>query len=129
MPTLVVVCDVFEPVTREPYPRTHATWPRKPKPTSSKPALPQPAIGGLKRSFSCSEMCATAGNQCFYYFIDSQEGWWNSGADLKPNLGGQIPPKRGYFPVPPTDTLQDVRSRIVLALEAVASRSRSTITR
>ena len=53
-----------------------------------------------------------------FYFIDSNEGWWKSGEDLKPNLGAQIQPKRGYFPVPPTDTLQDVRSRIVLALEA-----------
>jgi glutamine synthetase len=54
--------------------------------------------------------------------LDSNEGWWNSGKELGalgPNLGGQIPPKRGYFPVPPTDTLQDVRSKMVLALEAV----------
>jgi len=56
-------------------------------------------------------------NSSFYY-IDSVEGWWKSGEDLKPNLGGQIPPKRGYFPVPPMDTQQDVRSKIVLALEA-----------
>ena len=57
-------------------------------------------------------------NSSFYY-IDSEEGWWNSGEALEPNLGGQIPPKRGYFPVPPADTQQDVRSKIVLALEAV----------
>ena len=54
-----------------------------------------------------------------FYFIDSQEGWWNSGKDLHPNLGGQIPQKSGYFAVPPTDTQQDVRSQIVLALEGV----------
>ena len=48
--------------------------------------------------------------------MDSAEGWWNSGNNSAPNMGGQIPPKRGYFPVPPMDTLQDVRSRIVLAL-------------
>ena len=57
------------------------------------------------------------GTNIAIYHIDSDEGWWNSGTDLRPNFGGQIPPKRGYFPVPPTDTLQDVRSKIVMALE------------
>ena len=55
-------------------------------------------------------------NESFYH-LDSLEGWWNSGKELGPNFGGQIPPKRGYFPTPPTDTLQDVRSKIVLAIE------------
>jgi glutamine synthetase len=47
------------------------------------------------------------------YFVDSPEGWWNSG---KPGYGTQIPPKRGYFPCPPADTLQDLRSMIVLEM-------------
>ena len=59
----------------------------------------------------------TATNEGFYH-IDSREGWWNSGKALGPNFGGQISPKRGYFPTPPTDTLQDVRSKIVLAIES-----------
>jgi glutamine synthetase len=59
------------------------------------------------------------GTNSSFYYIDSEEGWWNSGSDLSPNMGGQIPPKRGYFPVPPADTQQDIRSKIVLALEAV----------
>jgi glutamine synthetase len=57
------------------------------------------------------------GTNSSFFYIDSVEGWWKSGEDLKPNLGAQIPPKRGYFPVPPADTQQDVRSKIVLALE------------
>jgi glutamine synthetase len=52
-----------------------------------------------------------------YYYIDSVEGWWNSGTEGRPNLGGQIQPKRGYFPVPPADTQQDIRSKIVMTLE------------
>ena len=59
---------------------------------------------------------AAATNEAFYH-VDSAEGWWNSGEEG--GKGGQIPAKRGYFPVPPTDTKQDVRSKIVLALEAV----------
>ena len=53
-----------------------------------------------------------------FYHIDSDEGWWNSGRSDRQNFGGQISPKRGYFPVPPTDTLQNVRSEIVMALES-----------
>ncbi len=53
---------------------------------------------------------------CGYYFIDSDEGEWNSGRDEKPNLGYKPRYKEGYFPVPPHDSLQDLRSRIILAM-------------
>jgi glutamine synthetase len=51
-----------------------------------------------------------------YYFIDSEEGIWNSGSNGTANLGFRPRHKEGYFPVPPTDKLQDLRSRIVLAM-------------
>jgi glutamine synthetase len=56
-----------------------------------------------------------------YYHIDSEEGIWNSGRDGGPggpNLGHRPRHKEGYFPVPPVDRLQDVRSRIILAMGA-----------
>ena len=52
-----------------------------------------------------------------YYHIDSEEGIWNSGRNGgAPNLGHRPRHKEGYFPVPPVDRLQDVRSKIMLAL-------------
>jgi glutamine synthetase len=51
-----------------------------------------------------------------YYYVDSDEGVWNSGRDEKPNLGYKIPYKRGYFPVPPSDSLQDLRTEMMLNL-------------
>ena len=51
-----------------------------------------------------------------YYFIDSREGDWNTGKAENPNLGYKIRYKEGYFPVPPSDTLQDIRSEIMLTL-------------
>ena len=48
-----------------------------------------------------------------YYFIDSIEADWNTGKDEKPNLGYKPRYKEGYFPVPPHDSLQDLRSEIV----------------
>jgi glutamine synthetase len=55
---------------------------------------------------------------CGYYFIDSAEGEWNSGRDEKPNLGYKPRFKEGYFPVPPHDSFQDLRSEMVLAMIA-----------
>ena len=66
-----------------------------------------------------------------FYYIDSEEGIWNTGtANGKPNLGYRPRYKEGYFPVPPIDKLQDLRSEMVLR-DGVgrASRSRSTTTR
>ena len=55
-----------------------------------------------------------------YYFIDSEEGIWNSGADQSlsggPNLAYKARYKQGYFPAPPTDTLQDLRSECSLKM-------------
>ncbi|MBM3941135.1 MAG: type I glutamate--ammonia ligase [SAR202 cluster bacterium] len=56
-----------------------------------------------------------------YYFIDSDEGNWNTGKatliDGKPNLGNKIRNKEGYFPLPPVDTQQDIRSEAVLRMQ------------
>ena len=51
-----------------------------------------------------------------YYFIDSNEGEWNTGRDEKPNLGYKLRYKEGGFLVPPHDTLQDLRTEMIQAL-------------
>src|SRR6266702_3569840 len=57
--------------------------------------------------------------QSGYYYINSNEGAWNTGRQEDPNLGYKLRHKEGYFPVPPADTLQDIRSEIILKLMAV----------
>ena len=52
-----------------------------------------------------------------FYQVDSVEGHWNSGSDEGPNLGYKIRPKEGYFPVPPADHFQDLRSEMILTME------------
>jgi glutamine synthetase len=52
-----------------------------------------------------------------YYYIDSEEGFWNSGDGTKPNLGYKPRYKEGYFPVAPMDHLQDIRSEMLRTLE------------
>jgi glutamine synthetase len=51
-----------------------------------------------------------------YYRIDSNEGIWNSGREERPNLGYKLRHKEGYFPVPPSDQLQDLSSEMILKM-------------
>jgi glutamine synthetase len=120
VPTLAIICDVYDPITREPYTRDPRFIAQR-----AESYLKQTGIGDISywgpeaEFFMFSDVRYGSDTNTAYYFIDSQEAWWNSGKDLGPNFGGQIAAKRGYFPVPPADTQQDVRSRIVLALESV----------
>ncbi len=122
VPTLVLICDVYDPITRQPYTRDPRYIAKK-----AEAYLRQTGIADVSYWGPEAEFFLFSGVRYQYepyeafFAIDSVEGWWNSGQEF-PNFGGQIPPKRGYFPVPPADTLQDVRSKIVLALEAAGVR-------
>lgn len=118
VPTLVLICDVSDPITRQPYNRDPRQVARKAEAYLKQTGIATTSYHGPEPEFFLfNDVRYGTDTHSSFYHIDSQEGWWKSGEDLKPNFGGQIPPKRGYFPVPPTDTQQDVRSRIVLALE------------
>ncbi len=123
VPTLAIICDVYDPITRQPYTRDPRYIARKAEAYLRQTGIADVSYWGPEAEFFLfNDVRYQAEPYSAFYAVDSREGWWNSGKDLGPNLGGQIPPKRGYFPVPPTDTLQDVRSRIVLALEAAGVR-------
>jgi glutamine synthetase len=118
VPTLVIMCDVYDPVTRQPYVRDPRYIARKAEAYLKQTGIASTSYWGPEAEFFLfNDVRYGGGINSSYYYIDSQEGWWQSGENLKPNLGAQIQPKRGYFPVPPADTQQDVRSKIVLALE------------
>src|SRR5512140_3141287 len=105
VPTIVVVCDVYEPVTRQPYTRDPRYVARKAEAYLKQTGIAQSSFWGPEAEFFLfNDVRYGGGTNSSFYFIDSVEGWWKSGEDLGPNLGGQIAPKRGYFPVPPTDT-------------------------
>jgi glutamine synthetase len=119
VPTLAIICDVFDPITREPYGRDPRYIARRAETYLKQTGIADISYWGPEPEFFIfgDVRYGSSVNEAFYA-IDSPEGWWNSGKDLGPNYGGQIAPKRGYFPTPPTDTLQDVRSRIVMAIES-----------
>ena len=118
VPSLAIICDVYDPITRQPYSRDPRFIARRAEAYLKQVGLGDTSYWGPEAEFFMFNDVRYGGgvNEGFYH-IDSVEGWWNSGKDLKPNFGGQIAPKRGYFPTPPADTQQDVRSKIVMALE------------
>ncbi len=122
VPTLNIICDVYDPITRQAYSRDPRNVSKKAEAYLKQTGIADTSYFGPEAEFFIFDSVRYGGGtNSSFYFIDSAEGWWNSGAELSklgPNLGGQIPPKRGYFPVPPTDTLQDLRSKMVLAMEA-----------
>ncbi len=119
-PTMIVICDIYDPITRQPYIKDPRYVAKKAEAYLKQTGIADTSFFGPEAEFFVFDdvRYGTSANSAFYS-VDSMEGWWNSGDELTPNLGGQIPAKRGYFPAPPTDTLQDLRTEMVLAMEAV----------
>ncbi len=117
VPTMDVICDIYDPITRQPYSRDVRYVAKKAEQYLKETGIADESFWGPELEFFMfSDVRYGGGANSQFYYVDSAEGWWNSGNGDGHNMGNQIAAKRGYFPVPPTDTLQDVRSRIVLAL-------------
>lgn len=118
IPTLVLTCNVHDPITLQPYSRDPRYVAKKAEAYLKQTGIADTAFFGPEAEFFIFDNVRYASNTNeAFYEIDSVEGWWNSGRSDGQNFGGQILPKRGYFPVPPTDTLTNVRGEIVMALE------------
>jgi glutamine synthetase len=120
VPTLSLVCNVLDPLTRQPYTRDPRHVAQKAERYLTKSGIADISYWGPEAEFFIFDSIRfDAGAQFAYHFVDSDEGIWNSGADKgTPNLGHRPRWKEGYFPVPPADTLQDLRSEIVLKMIA-----------
>jgi len=119
VPTLVLTCDVVDPLTGEPYSRDPRHVARKAEAYLKQSGIATTAYFGPEAEFYIFNSARFDQNAHEgYYHIDSEEGIWNSGSNGTPNLAHRPRHKEGYFPVPPTDRLQDLRSKIVLALLA-----------
>ena len=120
IPTLTMICDVLDPITRERYSRDPRYIAQKAEAFLRQTGLADTAYFGPELEFFVfDDIRYDFHENCGYYFIDSVEGRWNSGREEKPNLGYKPRFKEGYFPVSPTDTLQDLRTEMVLTLEKV----------
>ena len=120
IPTLNIICNVFDPITRKPYSRDPRYVAQKAEAHLKKTGVADISYWGPEAEFYIFDsvrydQTAHSG----YYYVDSVEGIWNTGKEESPNLGYKLRHKEGYFPVPPSDTLQDIRSEIIIALRGM----------
>jgi glutamine synthetase len=119
-PTLSLICNVFDPITGEAYTRDPRHIAQKAEAYLKSSGIADISYWGPEAEFYIfDDVRYDQSAQAGYYFIDSAEAIWNSGREERPNLGYKLRHKEGYFPVPPADTLQDIRSEMVLQLEQV----------
>ena len=119
--TVAVNFFIHDPVTREPYSRDPRNVARKAESYLPASGIADTAYFGPEAEFYIFDSIRheTSANRAFYY-IDSIEGWWNSGVEEPGgNRGYKTPYKGGYFPVPPTDHYADLRDTMVRHLMSV----------
>lgn len=115
-PTLCMFADIVEPLTKQGYHLDPRGVAKRAENYLQFTGIADVVFFGPEAEFFVldSVRYQNDANRCFY-FIDSEEGNWNSGRE-NDNLGFRIRTKEGYVPVPPVDTLQDLRSEIALHL-------------
>ncbi len=118
-PTLSLVCDVRQPgADREPYTRDPRYIARKAEEYLRTSGIADTAYFGPEAEFFVFDDVKYRSSQNEQWaVVDSEEAHWNSGRNGSVNLGHRNRPKEGYFPVAPNDTLQDLRTAMVLTME------------
>jgi glutamine synthetase len=120
VPTLKLICNVLDPLAREPYSRDPRYVAQKAERYLKNSKIADISYWGPELEFYIfDEVRYDQAAQHGFYFIDSEEGVWNTGRQEGPNLGYKLRHKEGYFPAPPADKLQDIRSEIILKLMGV----------
>jgi glutamine synthetase len=111
--TMVMTGDVIDPITRQHYDRDPRWIAKKAELFLQNSGVADTAYFGAEAEFFIFDNIRFDQNQhSGFYFIDAEEGRWNTGRE-KDNLGYRPRYKEGYFPVPPTDHYQDLRSEMV----------------
>ncbi len=117
VPTLVMVADVIDPVTKQRYDRDPRYIAKKAELYLSSTGVADTAYFGAEAEFFIFDNVRfDQREQHGFYFIDAEEGRWNSGR-VENNLGYRPRYKEGYFPVPPTDHYQDLRTEMTLTMQ------------
>ena len=117
VPTISIICDIYDPLTKQPYSRDPRYIAKKAEKYLKSTGIADISYWGPEMEFFIFDDIRFEQNQrCGFYYIDSVEADWNTGTEEKPNLGYKPRYKEGYFPTPPHDSFQDMRSNIVLTM-------------
>ncbi len=118
--TLTLIGDIVDPITKEEYSRDPRGVARKAEAYLKSTGIGDTIYFGPEPEFFVfNDVRYDQDQHSGYYLIDSAEGQWNTGADEDPNLGFKTRYKEGYLPMPPTDTMQDLRQDMVMVMEQV----------
>ena len=114
LPTLSMICNIQDPITREDYSRDPRNVARKAVNYLKSTGIGDRCFIGPEAEFFVFDdiRFEQTPNAAFYY-IDSVEGQWNRGKEENPNLGYKLRHKEGYFPVPPADQMMDLRNEMM----------------
>jgi glutamine synthetase len=117
VPTMSLICDIYDPLTKQPYSRDPRYIAKKAEKYLKATGIADTSYWGPEMEFFIFDDIRFDQNEsCGFYYIDSVEAAWNTGKEEKPNLGYKPRYKEGYFPVPPHDSLQDMRSKMILTM-------------
>jgi glutamine synthetase len=123
VPTLSLICNIYDPITKEGYTRDPRFIARKAEAYLKSSGIADTAYFGPEPEFFVfDDVRFSSGPNEAFYCVDSSEGAWNTGREEFPNLGYKPGFKGGYFPVSPTDSLIDLRNEMVQVLEGVGMR-------
>lgn len=112
--SLYIICDIVDPMTKQPYERDPRLIARKAVDYMQSTGIADVAHFGPEAEFFILDHVAYNVNEYSSWFrIDSREGFWNTGSEVEANLGHKIKIKEGYFPVPPSDSTNDLRNQMV----------------
>ncbi len=116
-PTISLICDVYEPATKEKYSRCPRNIAQKAEAYLISTGIADTVYYGPEAEFFVfDDVRFDSQPNGSFYIVDSIEGKWNTGREENPNLGYKPRYKEGYFPVPPTDALLDLRNKMVINL-------------
>jgi glutamine synthetase len=117
--TLILTCDVVEPSTGKGYDRDPRSLAKRAEAYLKSTGIGDTAYFGPEPEFFIFDSVTwDSGMWGSYVKIKSEEAPWSTGIDYEAgNLAHRPAVKGGYFPVPPTDSLQDMRSEMCLLLE------------
>src|SRR6202142_881526 len=116
-PTISLICNIVDPITRELYTRDPRYIAQKAEAYLKSTGIGDTAYFGPEAEFFIfDEVMFDQTAHSGYYFLDSKEGIWNSGRDEAQNLVYKPRHKEGYFPVPPTDSQVNIRTEMVMEM-------------
>jgi glutamine synthetase len=123
--TLSLICSIADPVLGEPYGRDPRYVAHKAEQHLVATGIADVAYFGPEAEFFVFDHIAYEQSEHrAFYEVDSGEGFWNTGkpAGTSPNLAYKLRQKEGYFPVPPADSLANLRGEMVLTMESLGIR-------